>query len=1069
MLTNITSTAQWRQTLNSHAIVVTDFYADWCGPCKMIAPTFEALATKFSKPNKIAFCKVDVDSQGEVAQLYGVRAMPTFVILRNGSPIDTIQGANPPALTAAVEKAVKLAGAGAGGGGGATFAGSGHRLGGSGVGRPSVGRPVQWDLKGFVGGLIAFFGLYFWSLLSLDPYKAAENSPFNAKNLKSQAQSGGSGPRPAARSGFKTLADLASCTTPATAETMISAGKMQNRCPGCRAQLLSFYDALLLPRTRPSAQPFLRKRLQPPSPSAMSTAATARPWRTNSVRQFSTSMPARQEPTKDDTPAEPLSTTAPPTPEDIETIVRQARQTFGNTLPADYLSPEEYKVYERLYGPPLRETQPEDVGVPFPKIEEDPQHALLRETEHGTLEEVEYTLDRTTAVEPDAVEEPEVTEGAEAANEAPETVDALEPVADGPVDYLNVTANNRREYHALMKLQRDFEAASLRAAEEVREDENINEEEEPREEEEIDEDEGEPDATFLEDYEPSTRLHEFTTIGKFKTTPTTLQLPKATFVEPISTLLGRTDTAHIKEAAERVLGGPGLPYGPATPKSKSNFPQKGIQMEAGHHRMSPIEADAYLATVLPGLYATATSVLVEVRKRLGDKWIEGLIKRPDGTGPRVLDVGAGGAGLAAWQDVLRAEWDVLRESDKVQGEEPPGKKTVVVGSENLRQRVSRFLENTTFLPRLPDYVHSIEGGERKLDSGGGPAPRKVFDVIIASHMLMPMEKSYKRKEFLDNLWTMLSPEGGVLIVLEKGHPRGFEAVANVRDRILDEFIIPPGRQPRSEEEIQPDSERVREPGMIIAPCTNHTKCPMYQTPGLSHGRKDFCHFNQRFIRPPFLQKVLGASHRSHEDIKFSYLAVRRGIPPGASRNHFFDIPQGKEAADKAFKGYGDAEGEVPDPLSLPRNILTPLKRRGHVTLDLCTPAGQIERWVVPKSFSKQAYHDARKAVWGDLWALGAKTRNVRQVRLGRGGVDSGDGGVRSRAAAGNPKKLKVVDVNVHPQYGVIGARERGRAAPERRTKGGRRVKLDDIMDKMGIDKVEDPDDIEDAEFMRGGR
>ncbi|KAH6628249.1 thioredoxin-like protein [Chaetomium tenue] len=212
MLTNITSTAQWRQTLSSHAIVVTDFYADWCGPCKMIAPTFDSLATKFAKPSKIAFCKVDVDRQGEVAQLYGVRAMPTFVILRNGAVIDTIQGANPPALTAAVEKAVKLAGVGGGAaGGGAMFAGSGQRLGGSGVGRQSVVRPARWDLKGFVEGLVAFFGLYFWSLISLDPYKAAENSPFNKRNIQAaKAQSGGSGTRVPPRPGFKTLADLGS-------------------------------------------------------------------------------------------------------------------------------------------------------------------------------------------------------------------------------------------------------------------------------------------------------------------------------------------------------------------------------------------------------------------------------------------------------------------------------------------------------------------------------------------------------------------------------------------------------------------------------------------------------------------------------------------------------------------------------------------------------------------------------------------------------------------------------------------------------------------------------------------
>ncbi|KAK4125210.1 Rsm22-domain-containing protein [Parathielavia appendiculata] len=847
---------------------------------------------------------------------------------------------------------------------------------------------------------------------------------------------------------------------------MISAGKMQNRCPGCRAQILSFYDALLLRHSRPTAHPFLQRPVQ----SAAAASTVTRPWRTNSVRRISTITPIRQEPTGKIVDAQLPSAGGQPTLEEIEIVVRQARQTFGNTLPADYLTPDELKVYERLYGPPLRETRPEDVGIPFPERDVEEQHALLRETPEGVLEEVKYTFDRATAIGSEEVQEQGSPEDVEETGTL-ETAYSVPPLTDTQIEYLNVSANNQREYEALVKLQRDFEAAAtLQPAEEIQEEENIIEEDEPREEEEIDEDEGEPDATFLEDAEPrGSRLHEYTRMGQFKTNPSTLQLPKMTFVEPITTLLNRTDIAHITETAERVLGGPGLPYGPATPKSKSNLPQKGILLEAGHHRMSQIEADAYLATVLPGLYASVTSVLVEVRKRLGEKWLKDLITRPDGTGPRVLDVGAGGAGLVAWQDVLQAGWDVLREKGEVRGETPPGKKTVVVGSENLRQRVSRFLHNTTFLPRLPDYIHSIEGSERKLDSGGGPAPRKVFDVIIASHVLMPLEKEYKRKELLENLWSMLSPEGGVLIVLEKGHPRGFEAVASVRDRILDEFIIPPTPQPRAEE-IQSDAERVREPGMIIAPCTNHTKCPMYLTPGLSQGRKDFCHFSQRFIRPPFLQKVLGASHHSHEDIKFSYLAVRRGAQPDASSTDALTFLQGSDATDKAFAGYEDSLGAPPHPLSLPRNILAPLKRRGHVTLDLCTPAGNIERWVVPKSFSKQAYHDARKAVWGDLWALGAKTRTVRRVRLGKGGVDPGDGGVRSReAAAANKKRPKVVNINVHPQYGVIGTTERhpgGYAPVERRTKGGKKVKIDDLLQKMGIDEVEDPEDKEDAEFMR---
>ncbi|KAL2161038.1 hypothetical protein VTH06DRAFT_8751 [Thermothelomyces fergusii] len=209
MSTKITSPAHWRQTLNSHAIVIADFYADWCGPCKMIAPTFESLASKHAKPNRIAFVKVDVDGQPEVAQEYGVRAMPTFLVLRGGSVINTVRGANPPALAAAVDEAVKLAGGAAGG----AFSGTGHRLGGSGVGRPSVARPVGagWSLKGFLDGLIAFFGLYFWTLFSLDPYKAAENSPFRKGSAPSAARPAGGGTRLGGnRPAFKTLADLGS-------------------------------------------------------------------------------------------------------------------------------------------------------------------------------------------------------------------------------------------------------------------------------------------------------------------------------------------------------------------------------------------------------------------------------------------------------------------------------------------------------------------------------------------------------------------------------------------------------------------------------------------------------------------------------------------------------------------------------------------------------------------------------------------------------------------------------------------------------------------------------------------
>jgi len=771
------------------------------------------------------------------------------------------------------------------------------------------------------------------------------------------------------------------------------------------------------------------------------------------------------------------NTTAEPKGEDIETIVRQARQTFGQTLPQGYLSDEEYNLYVRLYGAPLRETKPEDVGIPHAGesgdvVDSTSRYTLLRETEYGELEEVDHVV--TTRGE---VEGQEISEGEQG-------LETVAPLTEAQVDYLNVTANNQREYDALVKLQRDFEVAALETPEKVEVNAHIEEvEPDQPKPEEAEFEEGEIEVgeygreldPELPGWEP--RSHPNTSLGYFGPNPSTVHLPKTKLVEPIAELLKRADITHVQEAAERIFGGPGLPHSPASPPMKGTMPQqKPVQLDAGRQRMGEIEADAYIATVIPGVYATAMSTLVEVRKRLGADWIQGLLNRDGGKGPRVLDVGAGGAGLVAWQEVLQAEWDVLREKGKVNAREPPGKKTVVVGSDHLRHRISRFLPNTTFLPRLPDYLHSVEGTQRHLDSSGAPPPRKSFDIIIATHQLMSMEQDWRRKAFIDNIWAMLEPQGGVLIILEKGHPRGFEAVADVRMRLLDEFIIPPkSEEPKDEITAPSEHKRDKEPGMIIAPCTNHTKCPLYLTPGLSPGRKDFCHFDQRFIRPPFLQRILGVAHRNHEDIKFSYLAVRRGVHPADTSTK--SVLQGKEATDRAFAGYEDLRKPAPNPLSLPRNILQPLKRHGHITFELCTPAGTIERWVVPKSFSKQAYRDARKSQWGDLWALGAKTRSRSNVRLGRAGDDTtlknpADGGVRSRlaaaAAGGKKKKERIVDIDVDSERGVVAAREKfpgGRRPTERRTKGGKMRKMDDLLEESGLD--EDDEDRQDREFLEG--
>lgn len=70
-----------------------DFYADWCGPCKIMSPIFEELAEDYK--DKIELKKVDVEAKGEMAAKYGVMSIPTFVILKDGKEVDRKIGAMP--------------------------------------------------------------------------------------------------------------------------------------------------------------------------------------------------------------------------------------------------------------------------------------------------------------------------------------------------------------------------------------------------------------------------------------------------------------------------------------------------------------------------------------------------------------------------------------------------------------------------------------------------------------------------------------------------------------------------------------------------------------------------------------------------------------------------------------------------------------------------------------------------------------------------------------------------------------------------------------------------------------
>ena len=83
------------EVIKSDIPVLIDFWATWCGPCKVIAPIVEDLANEYD--GKVKVGKVDVDSNQQTAIKYGIRSIPTLLIMKNGKVKDTIIGAVPKA------------------------------------------------------------------------------------------------------------------------------------------------------------------------------------------------------------------------------------------------------------------------------------------------------------------------------------------------------------------------------------------------------------------------------------------------------------------------------------------------------------------------------------------------------------------------------------------------------------------------------------------------------------------------------------------------------------------------------------------------------------------------------------------------------------------------------------------------------------------------------------------------------------------------------------------------------------------------------------------------------------
>ena len=82
-----------KEVLTSDVPVLVDFWADWCGPCKMIAPAVEELAAEYEGKAKIG--KVDVDSNQNTAAKFGIRSIPSLLIFKKGKVVEQLVGAMP--------------------------------------------------------------------------------------------------------------------------------------------------------------------------------------------------------------------------------------------------------------------------------------------------------------------------------------------------------------------------------------------------------------------------------------------------------------------------------------------------------------------------------------------------------------------------------------------------------------------------------------------------------------------------------------------------------------------------------------------------------------------------------------------------------------------------------------------------------------------------------------------------------------------------------------------------------------------------------------------------------------